>query len=144
MQTNPEMFVTVVVHPETKEVYTKTSNEKVFSVRLEQSTLEQNKNFVGERKKVCFINGEREVLDKFYGELKEGDQLKGKIVYEDGLFPPNEKAKPVVNPETNKEMEYKGYPIYRVAWFSKDLSVNDLDTKEQDYQVLISQKYDNF
>lgn len=85
-------LVTVVPHPETGEIVTRSHNEDFGVVRLDQSTIVKRNNFVARSRRTVFLRGEYDLMVELYGDKKT---VPGKIIMRESFHPfyPNQEPK---------------------------------------------------
>lgn len=102
------------------------------SIRLEQESSSLNGSFLNSRKRVAFVTGTLEDLNKRVKmfDLKHGSELPGKIVIFESLEPMWNGQTPKINPQKDDEIigvnvGDKFYPVYAQMKYTDDETLRD-------------------
>lgn len=120
--------VTIVAHPETKALFTPTSNPDWVKCQLQSEEVTVNNGVMRLQKRVAFPLVDKKVADMLAkAGLKSGHNfpVPGKIIRKLTSQPQYEGQTEVVNPSTGEAMGY-----YQSYTFTSDLSASDIDERE--------------
>lgn len=101
------------------------------SMMLEQHTSSLNGSFLNNRRRVAFITGPIEALQKLVDthKLEHGKEIPGKIIVKESITPMWEGQIPKKNPTTDKEIGVfvgmKFYPVYMKMFFTENKDAKD-------------------
>jgi hypothetical protein len=102
------------------------------SIMLEQNTATLNGSFLNNRRRVAFISGSIEGLQKILDASKaqHGTEVPGKIVVKESIYPGWEGQQPKINPQTKKEIGVivgeKFFPVYMKMFYTDNLNAKDV------------------
>lgn len=104
-------MVTLVAHPTTGAIITVNPNKPAYgTVRLDSEESVLNGGFFDIRKRVTFVSGPMEALQKTF--KKAGQVFEGKIIMIESFNPFYEGQKPKMNPQTQQVVLVQGKPVY--------------------------------
>lgn len=122
--------VTVVAHPATGEIITKSSNNPEWgTVRVDAQSVEFNNGIMNTRNRTAFIRGEIKNLKQMF--TRAGQILQGKIIKETSSEPFYNGQSPVINPQTGEIVMKNGAPFYQNYVFTTNLSESDREVTAQ-------------
>lgn len=122
--------VTVVAHPATGEIITKSSNNPEWgTVRVDAQSVEFNNGIMNTKSRTAFIRGEIKNLSQVF--TRNGQILQGKIVKETSSEPFYAGQKPVINPTTGEIVMKNGAEFYQNYVFTTNLSESDREVTAQ-------------
>lgn len=122
--------VTVVAHPATGEIITKSSNNPEWgTVRVDAQSVEFNNGIMNTKSRTAFIRGEIKNLSQVF--TRDGQILQGKIVKETSSEPFYAGQNPVINPQTGEIVFRNGAVFYQNYVFTTNLSETDREVTAQ-------------
>lgn len=117
-------FVTVVKHPESGEVITKSSkNPEYGTIRVDALTVSMEKGFLNKSNRSAFIRGKVSDLESL--GLKDGSKISGKIIKRESFKPFYPGQSPKINPTTGEILLKDEKETYIEFVYTEDLSSCD-------------------
>lgn len=100
-----------------------TKNPEFGYFRVESSNTSMENGWIQTSTRSALIRGKMADLTKL--NLKEGQELAGKIIIKESNTPSYDGQPSKINPSTGEEMTHNGNPVYRESFFTTDANAQD-------------------
>jgi hypothetical protein len=107
------------------------NDNELGSIRLEQNSRSLNGSYLNNRKRVAFIAGPIDELEKLVAseKLKHGSKIPGKILIIESLTPMWKGQNPKINPSSGDAIEIavgeRKYPVFMKMIYTEDVTKQD-------------------